>query len=368
MTKGVFVLDLLAHSRLVMCWWLWAMLACLALADQGLELPRLEAAAARLRQLSCRPVPLVSLSREQIELEVSDWLAQKTADQEEARWAHLLELCGMLPAGRQPLEVRQQLLREQVRGFYDARRGHFALVQDGSGAVLEEATAFHELIHALQDQHFELLPLLRGFPGEFDRSLAAQCLVEGDANSAMVDYMLESAGLPRVRDTNPPPFLHLQSPAFFRHSLMVPYAFGQHWVDQLRARGGWEAVNRAYASPPLSSEQIFHPEKYPEEKPHSIELKVAARPAEVSLGQDTGGEFTLRCWAQQRGASQEVAIGWGGDRFEVFQGSAGARVVWRTSWDTGQDAREFQHFLASIPEVQRMQRHGLRVDFELFRH
>lgn len=364
----VFSSSLLESGRRFVLLWLLAVASRGVLAHPGLDVPKLEVATVRLRQLSCRPVPLVSLSRAQIESQVSDWLAQKTSAGEEARWAALLQLCGLMPAGRRPLEVRQELLREQVRGFYDARRGHFAVVQDGSGEVLAEATAFHELIHAVQDQHFELLPLLLGFPGEFDRSLAAQCLVEGDANSATVDYMLESAGLPLVRETTPPQFLRLQEPAFFRHCLVMPYTFGQFWVDRLRARGGWQAVDRAYAAPPVSSEQIFHPEKYPDELPHQLELKVAPAAGEVSLGQDTAGEFTFRCWAQQRGASQQVACGWGGDRFEVFQGSAGARVVWHTSWDTAEDAREFQHFLAGIPEVHALKYSENVVEFELWQY
>jgi len=60
------------------------------------------------------------------------------------------------------------------------------------------------------------------------------------------------------------------------------------------------------------------------------------------LGQDTAGEFTIRCWARENGAGDEAAAGWGGDRYQVSRTSSGLSGVWVSVWDTDKDALEFE--------------------------
>ena len=41
----------------------------------------------------------------------------------------------------------------------------------------------------------------------------------------------------------------------------------------------------------------------------------------------------------------EVAAGWGGDRYETFRTSTGLAGVWMTTWDSDKDAVEFEKLL-----------------------
>ena len=50
-----------------------------------------------------------------------------------------------------------------------------------------DATLAHELVHALQDQYYDLGPRLSYQPEANDRESAVQALAEGDATSAMMD-------------------------------------------------------------------------------------------------------------------------------------------------------------------------------------
>ena len=74
----------------------------------------------------------------------------------------------------------------QLAGFYDPEAKEMVLLDD-LGVEAQEATLWHELVHALQDQHFNIGELMKFRPGESDALAAAHALAEGDATSAMFD-------------------------------------------------------------------------------------------------------------------------------------------------------------------------------------
>jgi len=113
-----------------------------------------------------------------------------------------------------------------------------------------------------------------------------------------------------------------------------------------------KTMRRAYADPPVSTEQVMHSAKYESrEAPVVVPVSegLAGRMGEGwSIGtQDTFGEFQLQIWLRGRtGAvsslSANAAAGWGGDRIVLLDGPNGARAVaMLTAWDTPQDATEF---------------------------
>ena len=66
-------------------------------------------------------------------------------------------------------------------------------------------------------------------------------------------------------------------PAILRETLLFPYQPGLIFVNGIWARGGWEAIDRAYARLPDSTEQVLHPEKYEaREMPVEVELDAGA--------------------------------------------------------------------------------------------
>jgi len=324
--------------------------------------------AARLRGLSYRPIQAQRVTQSQAGEYVRKLLRLEAKPADDLRWEQMLKLLRLMPAQANLPKMREELLMDQIRGLYDPRKKRYLVVKGSGGKGLEklmggmfalmgvkmeDVFTVHELDHAVQDQHFNLLQIEKRVAGNFDRQLAAQCLIEGDATSVMTDFMQESVGQVGLRPPSPPsPMDFTGSPAldgaprFFRESLTAPYLQGQFFVDTLRWNGGWAAVNAAYRNLPQSYEQILHPAKYGKDLPVPVQLKVKALPGYHSMGQDTGGEFTLRCWARNQNESARISSGWGGDRFELFQGPGGAYVVWSTVWDQEHDAVEFAEFLS----------------------
>ena len=86
----------------------------------------------------------------------------------------------------------------QLAGFYDPQAKEMVLLDD-LGVEAQEATLWHELVHALQDQHYDLQKLTKWSADRGDAVSAAQSFAEGDATSAMMDVMLLPRGAARPR-------------------------------------------------------------------------------------------------------------------------------------------------------------------------
>jgi hypothetical protein len=134
---------------------------------------------------------------------------------------------------------------------------------------------------------------------------------------------------------------------------------GLGFVQGMQSAGGWQAVDRAFAHPPNSTEQIIHPEKYVAgEAPIPVDLPkdLAARLGtgwKVGL-EDTFGEFQMQVWLKQNttvpaATAIDAAAGWGGDRVALVNGPNGTwGVILRTSWDADADAAAFESVAAPI--------------------
>jgi hypothetical protein len=254
----------------------------------------------------------------------------------------LLVGLGLVPRDFDYEEGTFRLLESQLAGFYEYRDKKMYLASD-----LDEASAdltlAHELVHALQDQHYDLASRMAYQPEENDRESAFQALAEGDATSAMMDVMapqhrlavempddLFIAGIESSMSTSA---VGESAPKVLRASLIAPYVDGVLFVHALRRRGiarggadptGWNEVDRVWKSPPETTEQLLHLDKFDAREAAERVLPVAA-PAESGWStfyEDVFGEQGLRISAEQwvpKKTAALVAEGWAGDRLAVFR-------------------------------------------------
>ncbi|MHB8460810.1 MAG: hypothetical protein ACYDB6_12245 [Candidatus Limnocylindrales bacterium] len=244
---------------------------------------------------------------------------------------------GLFPRDRSLKDELLRLLVSQVAGFYrPTTKELYVISQTGAIGPSQKVTFAHEFDHALQDQHFGLTKLGIDTVGQSDRSIARLSLAEGDATLLMSDWAQQALTpvetLQLLQESvNPAQTAVLASmPPFLRDQLLFPYTSGLPFVESLWAKGGWPAVDAAYAMPPDSTKQILHPELY---LAHAAPIAVAI-PADLStrLGpgwavsyQDTLGEFGLQEWLRIAGGlasptATAAATGWGGDRVVVVEG------------------------------------------------
>ncbi len=253
------------------------------------------------------------------------------------------------------------LFSEQVLGFYDPETGQMVVVREGdstgSFSASEEVTYAHEIVHALQDQHFDLDagPLDREELSD-DRVYGVTALIEGDASYSELQYLIErpdllEAYLEEIEAQDFDTSILDTAPPIIAATLIFPYDQGFTFVEAIFEEGGWEAVNAAYANPPASTEQVLHPEKYlAGEAPVVVEVPDFTAGLDDSwsvFDTNTFGEFQIRVILQETSMSDEqaerAAAGWGGDTYVVAgtDDRSDDAIHWRTVWDTNQDASEF---------------------------
>ncbi len=282
-----------------------------------------------------------------------------------------LQLLGLLGERQSMKAVLAELYTDQVRGLYDPATKRYLVVSGGQedamaaslGLSMTDILAVHELGHAIQDQHFNLTRLAKSVAADADRSFAAQTLLEGDASVLMLEYAAQSMGLdPSALGGAMDPSTMAaggsgavaRAPRYFRDLLTLPYGQGMVFVNAIKRRGGWKAVDAAYANLPVSSEQVLHPEKYLRDQPKPVTLD--RFPQKLgrfqALGEDTAGEFTVKELAEELGGNPAAAAGWGGDRYRVYVDGPKEVAVWETVWDTENDAREFEALAGKLKKAR----------------
>jgi hypothetical protein len=285
--------------------------------------------------------------------------ARRRADEE------VLKLLGLIEPDVDLRAVSSSVFGEQVAGYYDPRTRRLRVVAGArtSSRVLHEIVLAHELTHALEDQRLGL-DQERLATGD-DRALAYLALVEGSATKLMLDYATRHFGAEELLGGllgsvfegtgDLPPFLAAQ--------LLLPYEQGARFVGELVSAAGdrWTLVDAAHRGPPLSTEQVLHPEAYLRfEDPDRVGLRAGS-----ILGggwrraaRGVFGEWQTRELLALAGGSAGVAAaGWGGDAYELWRRDEGGRcgapcprddaLVMRWTWDTRADEREFATRLRS---------------------
>lgn len=316
---------------------------------------------------STKPVPGVLLSRAELIARVKDHVSRELPPEAIRDEGLALQLFGFLPTHFDYEAAEYQLLQEQLAGYYEPTDQTMYMASD-LGEDEATATLAHELVHALQDQHWDLETRSKYRPGEGDRSEAVSALAEGDATSAMFDVMIARAAPGTRRSAAEIPdevFVEqirrgmsqgpgADAPRIMRSSLAAPYIYGTLFVNALRRRGGWSEVNRAWDTAPTTTEQILHLDKW---DVHEPPLNVAAPPfATLGRGwvvadEDSEGELGARLafeeWMDPPAAA-EASSGWGGDRGVLVSNGDRFAFAWTLRFDDSatKDARAVRAFAA----------------------
>ncbi len=291
-----------------------------------------------------------------------------------------LKVLGFIPRDLNWKDTLVKVYAEEIAAFYDPKTKTMHLIREPGGEVKKltflesllgvkqgfdkdgnKTVIAHELTHALADQHFDLDAMQKAIEGDDDRSTALSALIEGEATLAMIGSQMEdwdgskiitfpAADLDRIFSLMMP-FMSLaggaslrDAPPILADGLIFPYLRGMVFCAKLANDGGWAAINEAYRNPPLSTEQILHPEKYraQPDPPTKVELpKLEPGEGWSEVGRNVIGEFQLGILLRRHGG-KGAAAGWDGDQFAVFEGpDKKLGLAWLTTWDTEDDARDF---------------------------
>ncbi|MGB9930906.1 Hvo_1808 family surface protein [Haloarcula amylolytica] len=285
---------------------------------------------------------------------------------------------------RDSIAVQSSNRGESVLGYYSSQRGEIVIVSDSETPTISRGTLAHELVHALQDQHFGLESDAR----TRDQVQGRNGLVEGDAVAVTQTYTDRCGGEWRCID-RPAQSSGGGGDRHFGINFMqyFPYSDGPGLVGTLRERGGWSAVNDAYDDYPDGAAEVTYPERYPEWEPESVSLADRSsndwervrpstdrdRPDYAVVGPSAIAGSMAYTIADDYNESSVVQTrdvinyedgsldsddpynydlpatdGWTGGRMHVYGDGDETAYVWRTTWASEADAREFADAWAAV--------------------
>src|ERR1700685_2319284 len=250
-----------------------------------------------------------------------------------------LEAFGLIPKGFPLDSFMLDVLTDQVAGLYDPKAKEF-YIADWIPADEQRTVMSHELTHALEDQSFHIDSWIKAARPNDDAELARDAVSEGSAMAAMVDYsmrdqhigvrelpdvtLLIRAGAITEMDKDPN---LAKAPGYIRDELLFPYLAGTGFSQQfLKAHSGWQDLHLIFENPPVSTQQIIHPDLYLSNvKPEAVTLpdwKNLAPDDWKLLEENVLGEFGLAEVLKQFLGPERADMtssAWKGDRYAIFE-------------------------------------------------
>ncbi|HZH32154.1 MAG TPA: hypothetical protein VEY11_15420 [Pyrinomonadaceae bacterium] len=288
-------------------------------------------------------------------------LADQLAGDELRALSRLAVAGGILPAGTDLATLAAGFTAVSAGATYSPQDKRVLLLagQGADAPARDESLIAHEYVHALQDQHFDLLQLLAARPYNFDRAEAAFAVVEGDAMNVQrrreqTDAVWSRRTLEEIGRGEDARFGDYRRevgalfPPLLTETFIFRYRDGTRFVEAVRRKTGARGVNELFRRPPASSEQVLHPEKYfAGEQPREAlldEARFAANGWQAAVSTPLGelGVRGLLLKSLTAAEATRAAAGWGGDRAYLFERDASMPLfVWKTRWDKREDAAEF---------------------------
>jgi hypothetical protein len=301
-----------------------------------------------------------------------------------------LEAFGLIPKGFPLDSFMLDVLTDQVAGLYDPKGKEF-YIADWIPLEEQRDVMAHELTHALEDQSFSIDPWIKAARPNDDAELARDSVSEGTAVAAMIEYTVRDNNLSvrtlpdisilirsgAIASMDKDPLLS-KAPVVIRDSLLFPYLAGASFAQQyLKAHAGWGDLKLLFQYPPVSSQQILHPDMY----------LAGAKPVVVTLPDWKGlvpddwklldanvmGEFGLQEILKQFLGEDRASLlspAWAGDRYAVFEDAKtkATPLVFRLALDNEDDAARFFGQYSEALELKYATRRQLfrRVNFFQF--
>jgi hypothetical protein len=320
-----------------------------------------------------KDVPYKVITRDDFKNYLIATADEDTTPEWRAAEERFLKRMGLLPQDADLNQLLLDLYTAEVAAYYDPADGTFYIIQrDAPFGPVDKLTTSHEYTHALQDQNFGLEGLRIKDPVEGDAILGQLSAIEGDATLTSQNWMRDNLSQEEQFQLLTDALGEIggdqldSMPLILRRQLEFPYAEGLTFMTDVWGLGGYSAVNDAIKTPPASTEQILHSDKY-----YSHEAPVAVEPADLTsrLGagfsnvyQQKMGELNIGVVAAggEKPALDipglpvewphaEAAAGWGGDKLNMYENGDQWLIDWQTAWDTQADADEFS---ARMTELQ----------------
>ncbi len=329
--------------------------------------------AARVEALRCHTFeelpPLEFLTRDEYRDDVESSIRQSMGE-EDQQFADA-QLASMLLVGTE--EEAKEVLIEQRAGFpaafYNTEDEVIGFITDDPDEIeIDQVTLAHELLHALQDQHFDIGTVFDEPTN--DQFISSLAVVEGDAVLVDSTYA-ENCDLDEWPDDciRPTPVAPGE-PASWGLTIEQLAAYHSPLVAEVKEDEGWDGVDALLEEPPDSMVQVIDPDQRDTFEPADLSVPDRSdetwEPVETEhggydrLGQhaltailiaptfESGVEIVDVMEFQQAHAGGDfnydisATDGWQGDQFHAYATDDGdVAGVWKLAWVNEAEAETF---------------------------
>jgi hypothetical protein len=365
------------------------------------EVDQLIPAVSAARRLAFKgPLPARAVGREAIRDHLAASVNASIVSADLGAEETILKALGLIPVDTDYAKLLVASASSLPVPHYD-RSTRRLLVPDFLPLEKQRLLLVHEIAHAVADHRFGLTRFLENTGGprpDGDEARARLALVEGDATltalahadprgtflgpraldtvirqmSRAVDSSWNPERVPnlprqaRAGEAGPPP-REMEGPRRWPAEVArFTHVDGFAFVARVRARQPWSAVDRLWSEPPISTEQVLHPDKYDAcEAPLRVDEELL--PALPGFGRPKSshvlGELLVRIWlarALPPELAERAAAGWAGDRAGLYADAIASPdggvlpprpptvLAWLTVWDDPGEAEELARAAASL--------------------
>jgi hypothetical protein len=157
-------------------------------------------------------------------------------------------------------------LARSVQGVYLNVLRTIAIPEDASDEALDR-TLLHELVHAYQDEQYDLGSRLIYTKGQYDKISSLFALAEGQA--LLVDELVRTStfnekvsSVDELSARLKGSLESLAIPAVSQRSLVAPYIDGYRFVVEILRLGGAPMIARIWRRSLSSTKELLHPERW----------------------------------------------------------------------------------------------------------
>ncbi len=307
-----------------------------------------------------RPVRAERIPRHRLKAFLEERIREEIQPEQIRAEEIALKRFGLLPGDFDLKKTMLELLAEQAAAFYDFRKRRLFLVEGADGEVLHSALV-HELAHALADDNFGLRRFVEKARASDDASLARLAVMEGQATWLMSEYLTRRTGqslrdspvlvrmMSRAAELSAGQFpVFEKAPLYLRETLMFPYTQGMLFQHAVVEKLGAAAFREVFRRPPVSTQQILHPEKYLEGiQPAGVRLpRVNPGRGFRVLIEGTFGELDHALLLRQHAGSkeaEELAPRWRAGAYKLWERRTEGRVVlaYASRWEDPATAERY---------------------------
>jgi hypothetical protein len=318
-----------------------------------------------------RPVPCAPITKDKINEFLQERL-KETKPSEIRAEELVLKKFGFVPQDFDLAKTTVDLLTEQAAAFYDYHRRKLFISESppatpAAPGEAQEMVLAHELSHALADQHFNLSKYIGKGRDDDEGSAARLAVMEGQATWLMSEYLARKLGqslktspalvamMSAMGESGAGQFpVYESAPLYLRSTLVFPYTKGMLFQNALIERDGPDGFTEPFRRAPVSTQQIYHPEKYfSSEQPTTPALPaLPALPLPggyKSLVKGSLGELDHAILMEQFAGKEtagQIAPHWRGSAFELRENKKAGRIVllYAAEWDSEESARRYFAF------------------------